>query len=180
MEDNELTPQREVQAETLTTENVSEEKTTESNFNNLPKLEDLLKSEQEIKPAHELKGLKAVEQDTVTETKTFTRKEDEKKVFVKRRLKILTAVYTCVAVLLFGFVIFNAVTLAILDRGVNTNANTIQSETIVVQELQGQLEDDLAGETFNVKLNTPRDYDDDTGELSFVDKLMILFRSIFG
>ena len=93
-----------------------------------------------------------------------------------------TAVYICVAVLLFGFVIFNTATLAILDRGINSNTNTINTESEIVKVLEDNAEipSDPTLPPIEISLNEPRDYSDDTEELTFLDKITILFRNIFG
>ncbi|HJD05869.1 MAG TPA: hypothetical protein IAB72_03215 [Candidatus Onthoplasma faecipullorum] len=176
----------EKELETITKTEIATEQETkkEDLLGDLPRLEDLLKSEKEIKTNTntELKGLQKVEQNKVEENRTFQSKQDEKKAFVKKRLKLATAVYICVAVLLFGFVIFNTATLAILDRGINSNTNTIntQSEIVTVLENNTETPADPTNPPIEISLNEPRDYSDDTRELTFLDKLTILFRNIFG
>jgi hypothetical protein len=129
-----------------------------------------------------LQGLKQVENSAAIETKTFTRKEDEHKSFVKKRLKVLTGVYTAVACLLFGFVCFNAITLAILNRNINNNTETIQGEMAKITEVLPGAEEDavLSNEPIEITLNTARDYSDDEKELTFLDKFTILFKNLFG
>ena len=157
-----------------------EEKAREIRFEDLPRLEDLLKSEKEIKSNQELKGLKQVEEKTLPEDKPFTMKQDEKKTFVKKRIKIFTGVYIAVAALLLTFVGINIATLTIMDRDINSNANTIQSQSQIVDMYEefNTPNADPAG-TIEISLNEPRDYSDDTKELTFFDKLTILFRNIF-
>ncbi len=156
-------------------------KTTNENLlDSLPRLEDLLKSEQEIKQAPELKGLEKVQEDTLSENKVFKRKEDEKKAFFKRRFKLLTGVYIAVAALLFTLVGANAITQVLLTRDINSNANTIQSKSeqvTILESIPGE-EPNPSG-VINVTLNEPRDYSDDTKELTWMDKITILFRNLF-
>ncbi len=171
MEEENLQPE-------VTTETKVEQKTEES-YENMPKLEDLLKSEQELKTSTELKGLKQVDDETVTEYKTFTRKSDEKKALVKKRLKILTGVYVAVLSLLLLFVGANAITLINTTRDVNSYTTTIRHEEGVVQGLE-QGSNNVGTPVYDVQLNEPRDYNDDTRGLSFMDKLIILFRNLFG
>ena len=90
-----------IQTETIT--NVE----TKSAFDSLPRIEDLRKSEQDVKINTQVEGTTQVEQKTQVKDRFFTRKTDEKKVYYKKRIKILTAVYTSVVVLLLGFVISN-------------------------------------------------------------------------
>ncbi len=166
---------------TITKVEQESETTNENLLESLPRLEDLLKSEQEVSKAPELKGLERVQDATLSENKVFKRKEDEKKAFVKRRVKLLTGVYITVAALLFTFVGINAVTQALLTRDINSNANTIQSKSeqvVIFENMEGQ-PNTPSGDPINVTLNEPRDYSDDTKELTFMDKLTILFRNLF-
>lgn len=176
--------EKEFETVTKTQIATEQETKTEDLLGDLPRLEDLLKSEKEIKSTAgtELKGLKNVEPDSVEQNRTFQSKQDEKKAFVKKRLKLATAIYICVAVLLFGFVIFNTATLAILDRGINSNTNTINTESEIVKVLEDNAEipSDPTLPPIEISLNEPRDYSDDTEELTFLDKITILFRNIFG
>ena len=158
----------------------TEKKKTEIRFEDLPRLEDLLKSEKEIKSAQELKGLKQVEEKTLAEDKPFTMKQDEKKTMVKKRVKIFTGVYIAVVALLLTFIGINIATLTIMDKDINSNANTIQSQSQQIDIYEGlnTPDADPTG-TIEISLNEPRDYSDDTKELTFFDKLTILFRNIF-
>lgn len=176
--DEELEKQTITQTETR----VEQEQEQDLALDSLPRLEDLLKSEKEIKPAPELKGLTQAKQDSATENRVFKSKEDEKKSFVKKRVKIVSAVYICVCALLFGFVIFNTVSLAILGKNINSNTNTIKAETEHVEYLENGTQQPVPpdGQQIEITLNEPRDYSDDTKELTFFDKLTILFRNIFG
>ena len=165
-----------IQTETQT----SVENETRSMLNSLPRIEDLRKSEQEVKINTEVVGATQVEQKTMVKDRVFTRKSDEKKVHLKKRLKIVTVVYTSVVALLLGFVISNIATLAILDKGINTNTKTIQSKK---DEIVKVLEESNPGKeigNFQISLNEPRDYSEDKKELTWLDKVTILFRNIFG
>ncbi len=155
----------------------------ESVLNDLPDLSDLLKSEQEIKVSSlpTLKGLKQAEDATLSENKVFTKKSDEKKALIKKRVKVLTGVYIAVATLLFAFVGINLVTLAILNRDINTNADTvIETQLQIAMEDTPSADAPPTGEDITITLNEPRDYSDDEQELTFLDKLTIIFRNIFG
>ncbi len=152
-----------------------------SGLEDLPRLEDLLKSEKEIKSEKKLEGLTAVKQQTSAQDRPFARAEDKKKVLVKRRLKTITGVYTCCIALLLAFVGFNLVTLVNVNKDINTNTKTIQSQVESVQIMENELQAPTGpnGE-FTISLNEPRDYSDDTKELTFFDKISILFRNLFG
>ena len=162
------------------TETQNETKIGLESLTNLPKIEDLLRSEKEVKSAPEIKGLKKVENSTLPENKTFTLKQDENKAFVKKRVKVLTTVYISVACLLFGLVFANAITLAVLSGRQNSNTNTIKSrsEQAEMYKTLPEEENSVLG-SFTYSINEPRDYSDDTKELTFFDKLSILFRNLF-
>ena len=148
----------------------------------LPTLEELKRSETEIivKKEPEIEGLKKVEQSFATEDKIFKRKEDEMKIFYKRRLKILTSVYISVLTLLLGFVGFNLITLAILNKDINSNTNTIQVEAARIEMIEGATELPVdPSSAVTISLNEPRDYGDDEKELTFLDKLTIMIRTLF-
>ena len=172
-----------LQAETsTTTETITEPVVEKTRLTDLPSLEDFYKSEQEVDTSTpEIKGLKRVEPNLATENMTFKRKEDEKKTFLKKRLKLVTAVYIGVLTLLLGFVCINIATLAILNRDINSNTATIQAESGKVEIYENNAIDPEAPlGTIEISLNEPRDYGDDKKELTFLDKVTILFRNIFG
>lgn len=174
--DEEVEKQESVSIQTETQTSVEQKTQTLDSF---PRIEDLRKSEQEVKVNTEVEGTTQVEQKTQTKDRIFTRKSDEKKVYLKKRLKIVTAVYTTVVALLLGFVVTNVVTLAMLDKSVNTNTDTIQSaqQQVVIEEATNTQGESIGD--FQISLNEPRDYSEDKKELTFLDKLTILFRNIF-
>ena len=160
--------QTEAQVET------QEERKTED----LPSYEDLRKSEKEVRTsAPIIEGVTHVESETKPLDRVFKRKSDEKKVHFKRRLKIVTSVYATVVALLLGFVITNAATLAVMDKKIDTATKTIQSSQQQVEMLkENQVP---TGQDLPISLNEPRDYSEDKQELTFLDKLTILFRNLF-
>ena len=164
-----------IQTETLTS--VDEE--TKQTLDSFPRIEDLRKSEQQVKVNTQVEGATQVEKKTQLKDKIFTRRVDERKIYLKKRLKIVTAVYTSVVVLLLGFVITNIVTLSMLDKNINTNTDTIQSaqQQVLLEEATNTPGESLGN--FQISLNEPRDYSEDKKELTFLDKLTILFRNIF-
>ncbi len=164
------------------TETVVETK-AETRLSDLPRLEDLLKSEKEVKQKTEIKGLEKASGELLAEDKTFAKKKDEKKVFIKRRLKIVTGVYVAVASLLLAFAGVNIATLA--TQGGNSHTNDIAITQLMgeVENASGDIGEDLVNPDvapFTISLNEPRDYSDDKKELTFLDKITILFRNIFG
>ena len=176
MEEQELQQELE-QSTAVQTEaqvNTTEERKTED----LPSYDDLRKSEKEVKSAAPaIEGVTNVESETQPLDRVFKRKSDEKKVHFKRRLKIVTSVYATVVALLLGFVITNAATLAVLDKKIDTATKTIQSSQQQVEILkENQVP---TGESLPISLNEPRDYSEDKQELTFLDKMTILFRNLF-
>ena len=165
-----------VQTETIT----AEETATERRLEGLPRYEDMVKSETEVAPANEIKGLTEVESQTKIEDKPFTRVEDKKKVYLKRRLKIVTAVYLSIVALLMIFTIANVATLVALNKKITDNTNTIQAESSVVEVLQKEEPEAQAMTGVEISLNEPRDYSEDYKDLTFFDKISILFRNLFG
>lgn len=159
---------------------VSTQTETEKTNYELPKLEDLLKSENEVTTVLEpkIEGLKQVDEGKQTIEKTFQRKADEKKAFVKRRVKIVTGVYASIFALILGFVFVNTATLIRLDKNTQTNTQQIQSGTTYLQGKQDALEE-ASKNKLELSVNTPRNYGDDETELTFFDKLTIVFRSLF-
>ncbi len=180
MENEEKQLEQQPQTSTTVAEPEKETKVGLEGLNDLPRIEDLLRSEKEVKTSTGLKGLKEVEAASQNEDKAFTLKKDENKSYVKKRVKVATCVYVSVLALLFLFVFSNAITLAVLSRDIHNNANTIQSEAQNVSVWKEQGANDAAKGEFTVSLNEPRDYSDDTKELTFFDKLSILFRNLFG
>ena len=69
-----------------------------------------------------------------------------------------------------------------MNRDINNNANTIQSQSEqiidIYQDGLNEITDPDA--SIEVSLNPPRDYGDDKQELTFFDKLTILFKNLFG
>lgn len=164
-----------VQTETAT----SVEKETKETLDSFPRIEELRKSEQEVKTRPEIEGVTQIKEETQVKDRVFARKSDERKAQLKKRLKIVTAVYTTVVVALLAFVITNIATLAILDKSVNTNIDTIQSQQTQVTIEEAKTPGQSLGE-YTISLNEPRDYSEDKKELTWLDKITILFRNIFG
>lgn len=176
----ELDRQKELNSNIQTESEIKSSVTTQTNLNSLPRLEDLLKSEKQVKTNNEIKGLTHVKSLSKSSEKEFAKKKDEKSANVKRRIKTITGVYVAVVSLLAVFVGVNAITLALLNKQVTTNTDTIQSKQQVVESVMQ--ETPTAGQDIQLPIigTPPRDYDDDNKELTFLDKISILFRGIFG
>ncbi len=174
----------ELEKESISNTNIAIESDTEQasevKLDNFPRLDDLLKSEKEIQRKTELVGLTKVEKSSMIENKTFARKSDEKRAFIKKRIKLVTIVYSCVLTLLVAFAGVNLFTMISTKKDITKSKDIIKSQTQQIAELENAVPgSDIATDTSMVTLNEPRDYDDDTKELTFLDKITILFRSIF-
>ena len=166
-----------VQTQTQIETNI--EPNVERRLDDLPRYEDMLKSEKEVSVQSGLQGLKQADVQIKFEDRPFAREQDKRKVYLKRRLKIVTVVYSVVLALLLTFTIVNIVTLASLNKKITNNTNTIQAESSVVELLK--TEDPAQEEMKNIEisLNEPRDYSEDYKDLTFFDKISILFRNLF-
>jgi len=176
--EEELKPetQQEVNTQTVT----SETKKEETSLDNFPRLEDMLKSEKEVQPAKKLEGVTEVEKTTFFEQNPFAKKEDKKAPLLKKRVKIVSGVLISTITLLLAFVGISTFTLASLHKQINTNTETIQSQQEVLTDLANTVNPGDPASVLEVTLNEPRDYSDDKKELTILDKLTIMFRSLFG
>ncbi len=175
--DEELEKQESVSVQTEQTTSVETE--TKSTPDVFPSLEELRKSEQEVKVNNKIEGVTQVEHAPLTEDRVFKKKADEKKVYAKRRLKILTAVYSVVTALLLGLVVTNIVTLSMLDKDISSQTKTIQSKQEQIVKLEESQPDLEVPNEIQISVNEPRDYSEDEKELTWIDKITILFRNIF-
>ena len=177
-----LEDQKELQNETNIETEVVKETASETSLDNLPRLEDMLKSEKEIKQAKKVEGLEQTTIKPLIEDITFARKTDKKKPLMKKRLKIITGVYLGVVAMLLTFVGVNVGTLIAINKQTTDSLNTMQAESQVVEVLRPEhvAPADPDVPPFMVSINEPRDYNDDKKELTFFDKITILFRNLFG
>ena len=67
------------------------------------------------------------------------------------------------------------------NKKIDDNVKTIQAETTALDLMKDadNPDADLTGEDITITLNQPRDYNDDKQTLTFLDKITILFRSLF-
>ena len=176
----ELKPQSELNSNIETQSEIKPIETEKTNLTSLPRLEDLLKSEKQVKVGKKIEGLTQVKTFTQANEKEFAKKQDNSKAYLKRRIKTITGVYVAVASLLAIFAGVNVITLAVLNKQITTNTNTIQSQQQTIESIVPDASVP-AGQDIPLILGTPpRDYDDDNKELTFLDKISILFRGIFG
>lgn len=170
--------ERESQLGTSTTVETNAEKKTA--FENLPRIEDLLKSEKEVKTVTQIQGVTKVATEAQAENRTFARKEDETKNLVKKRVKIITTVYASIVALLLTFVGINLGTMIAIDKDINSAVNTKQVEQVKLDKVDKTAPGEAVGDDIVITLNPPRDYSDDVKELTFLDKVTIFFRHLFG
>lgn len=173
--EEELQKQENLSVQTEQITSVEQEKQALGSF---PRIEELRKSEQDVKVNTQIEGTTQVEHQTQTKDRIFTRKEDERKVLFKKRKKIVAVVYSSVLALLMAFAITNTVVLARKENYVETKTTTIEQYD---KEL-GDIDKNEAGTSlkdFQISINEPRDYSEDEKELTLLDKLTILFRNIF-
>lgn len=145
----------------------------ETKLDNLPRVE-----EKEIRTNTEIEGATKVEQATQLQDRVFVRKADQKKALYKKRIKIVTTVYTTAVILLLAFVGVNIATLTTLNKDITTNTETIQSQVEQIEVLEQANPTAPSGE-YQISLNEPRDYSEDKKELTWLDKFTILFRNLF-
>ncbi len=171
----------EKQTQTEITTEIEQETKPELKLDDFPNFQDLVKSEQEIKSERKLQGLTSAESNQTLEDRPFARKEDERKKFVKKRVKLVTGVYIAVATLMLAFVGVNIGTLAVLNKKINDSTKTIQAEsTVLDMAIENDTPDEsLTQPTIEITLNQPRDYYDDNQSLTLLDKITILFRNLF-
>lgn len=143
-----------------------------------PRIEDLIKSEKEVKKAPLIKGVTQVEQKIQTEDRVFSRKSDQRKHYMQKRQKIVKSVYLTTVVLLLTLLFVNLGTLIVMDRTVTKNIATKQAQQKQIEMLESQIPQSPEG-NIPIDLNLPRDYDDDKKELTFLDKVTIVFKNLF-
>ena len=145
---------------------------------NLPKYEDIIAPKQEVK----FQGLQEVNNLPFFVTKPKPKQEVETKSPQQKRFKIVTSCFAVIGVLLLSMVVINGVALAVLNKDIKDNQKEITTLTQEVTELQNQKIDNLTGTAENIKykLALPRNYPDDTSELTWFDKLSIFLMKIFG
>ena len=170
--------QRQTESVGTSTE-VLEKVEQEKKLDNFPRIEELRKSEKEIKTNTQIEGATELKTETEFEDRMFVKKADQKKALYKKRIKIVTSVYTTAMVLMLAFVGINIATMASLQKDITTNTQTIQSQQEQIEMLEQNTPGASTG-NFQISLNEPRDYSDDKKELTFLDKLTILFRNLFG
>lgn len=175
----------EPQFEEETQSNIQVEEQTslkqESKLNTFSNLEEMRKSETEVKTFTNNDTKIDTKTSPLAKDKVFARKEDKKKALYKRRAKILTTVYASVCAMLLAFVGINIATMVKMSTQMQTNTETItRKETELAELKEIVVENEATNGGFYISLNEPRDYSDDVKQLTFWDKVTIVFKNIFG
>lgn len=149
---------------------------------NLPRYEDLIMPE--IKQEVKLDNLQEVNTLPFFETKTKIKEETPTKTAHQKRFKVATSCFAVIGVLLISLVLINGVSLALLTNETKTNQKDITALTQEVTELEQEY--NLANssgegaEKISYKLALPRNYPDNTADLTWFDKLSIFLMKLFG
>ncbi len=168
----------ETSIETQISEPKVEQSTAPANFLNL---EEMKKSEKEVRTAHKIQGVAEIDANIENENREFAKKSDAKKAFAKKRLKVITGVYVSVVGMLLALVGVNIFTLAAMDSTILDNGKSIiTAQKEIETVIEGVTEDVLSGLPIEISLNEPRDYSEDKKGLTFFDKMSIVFRNLFG
>lgn len=147
---------------------------------NLPKYEDLIQPK--TVQSTELDNMQEVNTLPFLETKLKPKEEPKINKVAKKRFKIAASCFAVVGVLLFGLTMINGVALALTAGQKVNNQKEIVTLTQEVDELKGDVDDIVGGDAEKVryKLALPRNYPDDTSELTWFDKLSIFLMKLFG
>lgn len=147
---------------------------------NLPRYEDMITptTNKEMEETRDLSELPFFQERPKVE------KVDEKELVRKTRFKIAVCTFSIIGVLLFALVLINGVSLALLNKEINDNGKDIKDLTEEVEMLSNQdlNLDGLDGESEKVgyKLALPRNYPNDTADLTWFDKISIFLMKLFG
>lgn len=147
---------------------------------NLPKYEDLIQPT--TVQATELDNMQEVNSLPFFETKLQKKQEPKVNNTAKKRFKIAASCFAVVGVLLFGLTMINGVALALASGQRTNNQKEITTLTQEVDELKGEVDAITNGdaEKIRYKLALPRNYPDDTSELTWFDKFSIFLMKLFG
>ncbi|MBQ7798393.1 MAG: hypothetical protein IJ371_04650 [Clostridia bacterium] len=149
---------------------------------NLPRYEDLIKPE--VKQEVKLDNLQEVNTLPFLEDRPKKKEEPPVKNVHQKRFKIALSCFAIIGVLMMALVLINGVSLALLNSEVKDNQKDINSLTQEVTELQEEynLNNPLDDEADKIgyRLALPRNYPDNTADLTWFDKLSIFLMKLFG
>lgn len=149
---------------------------------NLPKYEDIIAPKTEAK----LENMQEMNTLPFFETKLKEKKEEKVDNTPQKRFKIAVNCFAIIGVLLLGLACINGVTLAMLNKDIKDNQKDIKTLTEEVAQLESQgfdIDNSLVeggAENVSYKLALPRNYPDNTADLTWFDKLSIFLMKIFG
>ena len=145
---------------------------------NLPRYEDIIMPKQDLI----LENMQEVNNLPIFETTSKPKEEVKTQSPQQKRFKIVASCFAVIGVLLLSMVAINGVALAVLNKDIKDNQKEITTLTQEVTELQNQEIDNLGGTAENIryKLALPRNYPDNTADLTWFDKLSIFLMKIFG
>ena len=150
------------------------------------KLENLPRYEDSIKPTQvqstELDNMQEVNTLPFFETKLKPKVEADVNKNAKKRFKIAVSCFAVVGVLLMGLTMINGVALALATGQKTNNQKDITTLSQEVDELKYDVDNSIVGDAEKVryKLALPRNYPDDTSELTWFDKFSIFLMKLFG
>lgn len=100
----------------------------------------------------------------------------------RTRFKVITSCFAIVGVLILSLVLVNGLSLALLANETKDNQKDITTLTQEVEDLEERYAELDQGEAEGIryKLALPRNYPDDTSELTWIDKLSIFLMKLFG
>ena len=150
---------------------------------NLPRYEDMIAPE--VKTNTKLDNLQEVNQLPFFELKSKPKQEEKPDTSHQKRFKIAVGCFAAIGIFLLSLVAINGVALAMLQKDIKDNQKDIATLTEEVTELQNQgfdIDSSLNGEAkpMPYKLALPRNYPDNTADLTWFDKLSIFLMKLFG
>ena len=148
---------------------------------NLPRYEDLIQPE--IKEDIKLDNLQEVNTLPFFEPKQKKMEQPQMKSVHQKRFKIVSSCFAVVGVLFMSLALVNGVSLAMLANTSKDNQKEITTLTQEVEELEflnnadGEIDN---AEKVGYKLALPRNYPDNTADLTWFDKFSIFLMKLFG
>ena len=145
---------------------------------NLPRYEDVIAPKQELK----LDNLQEVNNLPIFEPRQQKKVEAPTKNTHQKRFKIAVGCFATIGILLLSMVAINGVALAMLKKDIKDNQKDITTLTQEVTQLENREIEHLTGQAQGVKykLAFPRNYPDNTADLTWFDKISIFLTKIFG
>lgn len=149
---------------------------------NLPTYEDLIAPE--VKQDVKLDNLQEVNTLPFLEPKVVKKEQTPTKKTNQNRFKIALSCFAVVGVLILAMVLVNGVSLALLGSETKSNQKDIATLTEEVADLKNEFELNNSlgqdAEKVGYKLALPRNYPDNTADLTWFDKLSIFLMKLFG